>query len=1183
MALRIIVGRAGSGKSTRCMQEIRERQQQQPMGAPLIYLVPQQMSFQVEYELAAQVGLPGTMRAQVFSFRRLAWKILQEVGGLSRIHIDDTGMKMILRRILEKRGGELRVFGRAMDRNGFTDQLEEMYGELVRHGMTAEDLLVQQEALIRRDEGEGSGSGFLADKLHDMHLIYDELERYLAERYLDTEHYLPLLAERLERSRYIRGAEIWVDGFEHFTPQELLVLRELWTCAGDMSVTLTLDYPSDSGTVPDELDLFYSSAMTYRVLMELAEKSGVRVDAPVVLSRTGPVARFAHNPALSHLEAHYDRRPVRPYPYSTDSIRIAAAANRRAEVEGVAQRILSLVRDKGYRWRDIAVLVRNIKDYEHLFTTVFEDYGIPVFLDEKRPMLHHPLTEFIRSALEVIRYNWRYEAIFRCIKTELLFQPEMEETAEEMRHRIDRVENYVLAHGIEGYRWTDPNWEWKYRVYRGLDENSVEVAAAMRQSDEELAMEQEIAQLRQRITVPLQQLERALTKAKNVRGLCEGLYLFLMKLNVPQRLEQWSEAAKEAHRLEQAREHGQVWQAIINMLDQIVEVMGDERMDMETFASVIEAGMENLKFALVPPALDQVLVGSIDRTRFANVKCAFILGINDGVIPARPKEDGMLSEGERESLLANGMSLGPGSRRRLMEEEFMLYRALASASECLFLSYALADEEGKGLLPSAFMKRMKEMFPQVKEEFVTTEVAEIAAEEEQLAFLANPSRALSYLSAQLQQWRKGYGLAPFWWDAYNWLIREMPDQQARVTRALFYRNEERALKKETSQALYGKKIRASVSRMERFQACPFSHFASHGLKLHERDLYRLEAPDIGQLFHAALKLVGEHMEKNQVEWGALEAEQMHKLAAEQVDVLSPLLQKQILLSSGRNRYITHKLKNVVGRAAVMLGEHARRSEFTPRALELGFGTGAQLPPLIFDLPNGCTMELVGRIDRVDGAESTQGLLLRIIDYKSSAKDLVIEDVYFGLSLQMLTYLDVLISQAEAFFGEAAVPAGILYFHVHNPLLRSLVPLSEDKIQGEIRKRFKMKGLLVENEEIVRLMDTELETGYSDILPVALKKDGGFYSTSRVISSKRLDQLRGYTRAMIREIGQRITDGDISIYPYRHKKRTACTFCTFKSVCQFDQMVEPGEFHVLRRESDEAMWQEIAEKGKGENV
>lgn len=1180
MALRIVLGRAGSGKSALCIREICDRLRQKPMGSPLIYLVPQQMSFQAEYKLAAQSGLPGTMRAQVFSFRRLAWKILQETGGLARVHIDSTGIQMVLRRILEKRGSELRVFGRAMSRTGFTEQLEEMYGELVRHGMTAEELLRQREALIRKSDGETSG--FLSDKLHDMHVIYDELERYLTDRYLDAEHYLPLLAERLGRSRYIRGAEIWVDGFDHFVPQELAVLRALWENAGDMTVTLTMDRPYEREEEVDELDLFYTAQVTYRTLTELAETSGVRVETPIQLSSEDrPVARFAHNPALAHLEAHYGNRPIRQYQHETQTVRMAAAAHRRAEVEGTAQRILSLVRDQGYRFRDIAVLVRNIKEYEHLFTTVFEDYGIPAFLDEKRPMLYHPLTEFIRSALEVIRYNWRYEAIFRCVKTELLLAREADETAEAMRHRIDRLENYVLAHGMEGYRWTDMKREWKYRTYRGLDENSVETAAAMRQSDDELMLEKEINELRQRIVAPLLGLEQSLKKAKQARGLCEALYLFLMKLNVPQQLERWSEEAKDDSRLEQAREHGQVWQAVINMLDQIVEVMGDEPMDLNTFASILEAGMENLTFALVPPALDQVLVGSLDRTRFAGVKCAFILGINDGVIPARPKEDGMLSEEERETLLANGMALGPGSRRRLMEEELMLYRALTSASERLFLSYALADEEGKGLLPSGVMKRMKEMFPKVKEEFITIEAGEVAAEEEQLAFLANPSRALSYVSVQLQQWRKGYGIASIWWDAYNWLTREFPDQQARITRSLFYRNEEKSLREETSRELYGSKIRASVSRMERFQACPFSHFASHGLKLREREMYRLEAPDIGQLFHAALKMIGEHMEKHQMEWGALEAEQMRRLATEQVDALTPLLQKEILLSSKRNHYLTYKLKNVVGRAAVMLGEHARRSRFTPRALELAFGPGADLPPLIFELPNQCTMELIGRIDRVDGVEGKQGLLLRIIDYKSSAKDLAIEDVYFGLSLQMLTYLDVLISQAEAYFGQAALPAGILYFHVHNPLLRSLIPLSGEKIESEIRKRFKMKGLLVEDEEIIRLMDTELGTGYSDILPVALKKDGGFYSTSKVISAERLDQLRSYTRSVIKEIGVRITEGDVSIHPYRHKKRTACAFCSYKSVCQFDQMIEPGEFRVLRQEEKEAMWRTIAEKGKGE--
>ncbi|MED0736007.1 helicase-exonuclease AddAB subunit AddB [Aneurinibacillus thermoaerophilus] len=1176
MALRFVLGRAGSGKSAFCLEEIRRRLEQRPIGEPLIYLVPQQVSFQAEYELTAKSGVKGTMRAQVFSFRRLAWKVLQETGGLSRIHIDSIGIKMALRRILDKRGNELRVFGRAANRLGFTDQLEEMYCELTRNGMTAEDLLHHKEALIRHSVEE---PGFLADKLHDMHIIYGELEQYLADRYLDSEHYLPLLAERLEHSRYIQGAEIWADGFDSFTPQEMAVLRALLLYADHLTITLTLDKPYDGETEPDELHLFYSTAVTYRNLLTLAKNSAIHVEVPVLLPQAGLLPRFAHDPALTHLEKWYDRRPAAPYPYETDTIRLVAAAHRRAEVEGVAQRALALVRDQGYRWRDIAVLVRDIKDYEHLFMTVFQDYQIPFFLDEKRPMIHHPLTELIRSALEVIRYNWRYESVFRCIKTELLLSPVEGETMEDMRHSVDRLENYVLAYGIEGYRWTDGK-RWIYRAYRGLDENAVQTAAAIQRSEGEERIEAKLNELRARVARPLQKLEESLKKAKTARNMCQALYEFLISLNIPKRLEAWSEQAKDAGRPEQAREHGQVWQALIAMMDQIVEVMGEEKMELDTFASVIEAGMESLTFALVPPALDQMLVGSLDRTRFANVPCVFILGINDGIIPARPSENGMLSEHERELLLQTGMSLSSSSRRKLMEEEFMLYRALTSASHKLFLSYALADEEGKGLLPSGLIKRIKDMFPKVREEFITTEVSEIADEAAQLAFVANPARALSYVSAQLQQWQRGYYIAPLWWDAYNWLQREYPERQKQVTRGLFYYNQEEHLQEQTSRQLYGTKIRASVSRMERFQACPFSHFASHGLKLRERELYRLEAPDIGQLFHTALKMVGEHIKAHGLEWGSLEADRMHRLAAEQVETLKPLLQKEILLSSKRNHYLTYKLKNVVGRAAVVLGEQARRSKFTPRALELAFGPGAELPPLTFTLPNGCVMELIGRIDRVDGAESSQGLLLRIIDYKSSATDLAIEDVYFGLSLQMLTYLDVVISQAEALFGQAAKPAGILYFHIHNPLLNGSGPLPDEKLKNEIQKRFKMKGLVVEDDEIVRLMDSELDvSGSSDIIPVAIKKNGEFASRSKVISVERLDQLRRYTRSLIKEIGQRITDGDVAIDPYRHKARTACTYCAYKAVCQFDPFIKPGEFRVLRDEDKEKIWQDIAARGE----
>ncbi|WP_027414695.1 helicase-exonuclease AddAB subunit AddB [Aneurinibacillus terranovensis] len=1176
MTLRFVIGRAGAGKSRFCLDEIRGMLRDEPIGKPLIYLVPQQMSFQAESELAMTPGLHGMMRAQVLSFRRLAWKVLQEVGGLSRIHIDSTGIKMVLRKIIEKRKNDFLVFGRAATQAGFIDQLEDMYGEFKRYCISPEDLLEEHERLVKQ-AGNGNGAGFLADKLYDMHLVYEELENYLANRYLDAEHYLPLLAERISQSDYVRNATVWIDGFDGFTPQESAVVLAMLNHSNRVTITLTLDKPYEEAR-PDALDLFYSTAVTYQRLSEMARKHGIVVEEPVCLpasplhSREYPPLRFADNPALEYLEANYSVRPAVPYPGKPDGLQVSSAANRRAEVEGAAQQILGLVRDRGMRFRDITVLTRSIEDYADILETVFADYQIPLFLDYKRSMLHHPLTELIRSALEVIRFGWRYDAVFRCIKTDLLLSPHSGESIQQLREDADQLENYVLAYGIEGFRWTDKQ-PWRYKTYRGLDE---EAQSALRPPTEhEIKMEAKMNGLRDRIVAPLRSLQEQLQKAKSCRKMCEAIYRFLITLDVPRQLEAWSEEALSGEKLERAREHGQVWREIIGMLDQLVEMMGDEKVALDDFARMIETGMESLRFSLVPPSLDQVLAGSFDRTRAGNMPCIFILGANDGVMPARPKEDGVLAESERSFLIDSGMKLAPGSRHRLLEEEFMIYRAVTAPSRQLWVSYPLADEEGKALQPASLVKQIKGMFPHLQESFIAMEPGE-SADGEPLRFVSNPARTLSYLTVQLQQWSRGYPLDAHWWDVYNWLIGRAHHQTRRVLESLFYHNQEKNLQVPTSRKLYGEKLRASVSRMEAFKACPFSQFVSHGLRLKDRELYRLEAPDIGQLFHAALRMIGEQLRSENVSWGELTPDEIEKLSGEKVDELTPLLQREVLLSSNRNLYLAHKLKNVVGRAAGVLGEHARRSKFEPLALELAFGMDGTVPPLEIPLPNGLKMEIVGRIDRVDGAVGSNGLLLRIIDYKSSQTALHLPDVYFGLSLQVLTYLDVLITHAEILFGQKALPAGVLYFHVHNPLLQTLHPLSPEDVRREVARRFKMKGLLLADTEVVQLMDTTLEGGYSDILPVALKKDGGFYSSSSVATLEQFDLLRRYTRQMIQTIGSEIMDGVVAIHPYRKKKQTACTFCAYKPVCQFDQQFTDNGFNVLRAEQANKLWLQFSE-------
>lgn len=421
-----------------------------------------------------------------------------------------------------------------------------------------------------------------------------------------------------------------------------------------------------------------------------------------------------------------------------------------------------------------------------------------------------------------------------------------------------------------------------------------------------------------------------------------------------------------------------------------------------------------------------------------------------------------------------------------------------------------------------------------------------------------------------------------WWDVYNWYMNGGQEQRRPLERllgSLFYRNSGAPLRRETSLRLYGgPTIRGSVSRMEKFVACSFSHFASYGLRLRERQLYKLQAPDIGQLFHAALSDMAKRLQEQGRGWGSMSAEECRREAVATVDKLSPLLQGEILMSTKRYGYISRKLKNIVGRASVILGEHARRGSFELAGLELDFGPGKELPPLRITLPNGCVMEVVGRIDRVDRADSEQGVLLRVIDYKSSQKDLKLHEVYYGLSLQMLTYLDVLLTYSEQWLGKAALPAGTLYFHVHDPLLSSPNGLNPEQAAQELLKRFKMKGILTADREVVSLMDTTLDKGHSSIVPVALKSDGSFYSSASVATPEQWGHLLSAVRSNITEIGTRITEGDVAIQPYRIQQETACTFCSFRPVCQFDEAVEGNGYNNLGKPAKDAVWDLLSSKG-----
>ena len=1192
MSIRFVIGRAGHGKTRYCLDEIRNSLKQKPEGDPLIYLVPDQATFQAELELVSSDNLSGMIRAQVLSFHRLAWRVMQEEGGIARLPVDETGKKLLLHKLLHEQEKQLVYFQSTYEQLGFVDHLNRLFTEWKRYCVTPEEL----GEYIGRLDGQNS-SLVLQQKLQDLHHLYGAFESRLSGEYLDGEDTLSLLAEQIPQSSFIRSATFWMDGFHGFTPQELRVVEALMKTSRGVTVTLILDRPYYAGERPDELDLFYPTGKTMSSLQELLDQANI---GPAELIHLQPkkAPRYEHTIMLAYLEQHYDKRiGIGVCTYSSDEdkespLQIRAAVNRRAEVEGTAREILHLVREQGARWRDVAVLVRNMEEYRELIATTFSDYGIPHFFDQKRSVFHHPLSEYLRSALEVISRNWRYEAVFRCVKTDFLLpwplpvEPDSEgekllkerEAIREQRRLLDRLENYALAFGIQGRDWTETKpWDKLFKV--SLEDEDSEVVK-QRESRE---LEQ-LNRTRNQIAEPLLALQKRMARAKTVKQRCEALYRLLLDTHVPERLESWSMNCVLEGKPEKAREHAQLWDSVIQMLDQMVEMMGEEVLSLDLFAKLVDTGLESIQMGLVPPSLDQVLVGSMDRTRSTRIKYAVVLGVNEGVIPAAVPEDGVLTEPERELLLDSGVPMADGGRRKLLDEQFIIYSALSVPSEKLILSYALADEEGKSLLPSELVKQLRNLFPDVKEELVLTEPGVLMDSAEHLPFLAHPERVLSYLAVQLKQWMRGTAIASIWWEVYNWFARQ-PEWRRRLSvmaDSLLFTNKEQKLPESTSRLLYGQKLRASVSRMERYAACPFSHFASYGLRLQERKIYRLEAPDIGQLFHAALSQFANQLRTEQVEWAGLTPEECGRRSSLVMDQLAPRLQGEILLSSKRYHYIASKLKQVVTKAAVVLGEHAKRGEFKPLGMEIDFGPGKDLPPLVFQLDNGCTMEIIGRIDRVDQAEGSEELLLRVIDYKSSAASLNLAEVYYGLSLQMLTYLDVIITHAKTWLGIPATPAGVLYFHVHNPILQQKNRITSQDAQKELMKRFKMRGLLMADPQIIGKMDHVLKekNGHSELLPVAMKADGSFYKSSAVATENQWSTLREFVRGKVDQIGTGITEGAVDIAPYRMGTQHACQFCPYKSVCQFDPLFEGNEYHVLKPASKEKIWRIIEMEGEG---
>ncbi|GJM79565.1 hypothetical protein HMSSN139_20610 [Paenibacillus sp. HMSSN-139] len=684
----------------------------------------------------------------MLGFRRLALRVMQETGGAALVPIDDEGKKMLLYKLMRRRKDDLKLFGHGGDQLGLIDRIAGLYTEMKKYNVDF-PALQEHYRLLEQTEGE---SPLLKDKMHDLSLLFAEFDEELSRLYIDNEDHVVKLAQGAAESAYLRGAEIWIDGFHTFTPQEYTAILALLKAAANVTVSLTMDRIYRDGTVPHELNLFHTPASAYITLSQLAVEAGIDVQ-PAELLEERPFPRFRESETLSYLESAYERRL--PWPQAMppkdleQALSLHRAASRRAEVEGAAREMVRLAREEGARWRDMALLVRNLGDYEELLAPTMEAYGIPYFLDQKASMLYHPMIDFIRAALDVVLGFWKYEDVFRCVKSEFLLPLDGSLT----RGHMDMLENYALASGIQGYRWFDGR-PWKSAPSLSLEQEDQTAASA--KALEQLKL---LERCRAAVAEPLSTFEKEIRKAKNAADMCAAVYHLLESVEAAQRLDVLAHRMVREGKPRQAMEHRQLWGAVLDVLDQIVEMMGDEPLELELFAGVLETGLQELKLALVPPSLDQVLIGSTERTRSGQVKHLFLLGINEGIMPANLQEEGVLSEQERQRLAELGLELAPGLARKLLDERFLVYEALSGASRSLWLSYPAADGEGGALLPSEVIRHVKRIFPGLQERPLALAPgpangsADLTAS--QLDFVSRPGPALNVLIGQLRLWEGG--------------------------------------------------------------------------------------------------------------------------------------------------------------------------------------------------------------------------------------------------------------------------------------------------------------------------------------------------------------------------------------------------------------------------------------------
>lgn len=1129
MGLRFIIGRAGTGKTTLCMEEIIAQQNTGKKRQVLI--VPEQFTSQAERDLIEKTGQNAILTAEVLSFGRLAHRVFSKKGIGSRIPLGDIGKSMALRKILLQEKEQISYFQSVMDKPGFIDQLGLTLSEFFQYRISPE---MTEE--LSQSENLSHGA---REKLKDLTHIHRSYLEFLKQEYISADETLGLLAERLDDSLGFSDTEFWLDGFYGFTPQEYDVIRRLLQVSPQVNITLTMDENSFRGAFLPPSAPFYEPYMTKKKLTALAEELGLTPVAPTILKEN----RRAETDALKNLEKEYFYSFFRKAPLA-ESIHITACPNLQEEIRFAAGKILRLVREEQIRFRDIAIVTNAMEVYEKNLRGILAEYDIPYFIDARRETASHPLVSLLTALLDILVYDFKYDAMFAYLKSGLTPL-----TTEE----IDILENYVLAYGIKGYKWKQEYWDY------GLVREGAEAIEA-------------INELREKVMLPFKPfLELPKKEELSFHRFISMLMEHLNALQTAETLESWANAAAAEGNLNRAEEYRQIWQLVMDVLEKADAILGKETLPLSEMAKILEAGLEKCTMGVIPPTADSLLIGDLERSRLPEIKYLFVLGVNEGILPSPATAQGIFTENERDLLTAQGMELANGGKRKVFEENYLIYRGLTKPSRGLWLTYAAADSEGKELSPSSLIENLQKL----------DETLEIEPMQGFTLKETSPEAAFHLLGSEMRRHSEETPISPLWQDIYRFFDENQnwENRLAMLKKGIGKTGRPERLAPKTAKALYGKNILSSVSRLERFAGCPFSFFAEYGLKAEERRLYQLHTPDLGSLFHEVLELFSNKLEEDSIQWKDLTKEKTAALIETCVDEAAPRLGDRILMKSAANKYLVRRLKRVSVKAAWTLVQHLQMGDFTPAGYEVGFGLHEALPPIVIELGDGGSLILNGKIDRVDLLDAEGTRYVKIIDYKSGNKTFSFQDIYYGLQLQLLIYLDAYMKYYEK-TGAALKPGGVFYFRIAEPTLSLEKEVSAEQIEKTLFENMKMSGLLLQEDALIQSLDRSLKpegakdfSGASAIVPVGFTKKGDFSASSNLASEEQYNAILQFVTQRTREIGQAMKAGIISPAPFRDGQRSPCSYCKYRPICRHDYEEKPKR-RKLKKISKADFWTEI---------